>query len=181
MTDKRKVKFNMAIIDYYAGEIVNYTDMPETHQFWVDHKSISGGIPICEFVEVSEIVPESLVKLTEKEFMAELDDFKEAYVEPEKESKINVSLSDDIQTKDYGFNNFTGSTESETTESKKVPSFDFDIEDKKPLCPGKNKDGSSCGRDKLKANGYCFQHQSQAPTGLTGEMPENMRAIQGST
>jgi len=51
----------------------------------------------------------------------------------------------------------------------------------KPLCPGKNKDGSPCGRDKLKANGYCFQHQSQAPTGLTSEMPENMRAIQGLT
>ena len=51
----------------------------------------------------------------------------------------------------------------------------------KPLCPGKNKDGGPCKRNKVQTNGYCHHHQDQAPTGLSGEIPENMKDFQGLT
>jgi len=50
MRDDRQVKFNLNIAHYKPGQIVNYTDMPPGHQFWVDHEDILGSDRICEFV-----------------------------------------------------------------------------------------------------------------------------------
>ncbi len=179
MTDKRKVKFNMAVVDYYVGEIVNYVDMPEGQQFWVDHEAISGGIRICEFVEEPKPEIETEKVPADKKLTDEIKDFlKSTDPEPEPELKTD-SMSETGLSKDSEPELKKEPTTEPEKETDKSLSFDFKSETK-PLCPGKNKDGSSCKRDKLKPNGYCFQHQHQAPTGLTGEAPDNLKDLPGN-
>ena len=151
MSDKRKVRFNLAHAGYHHGEIVNYADMPEGQRFWVDNKSILETPRICEFVE---------------------DEKKETELE-------KVDKTDDQQLKKELKN-------LKATEKPKNNGLSFDFEkDKtvndKPLCPGRNKDGNPCDATKLRPNGYCHRHRYQAPTGITGEMEQSAKDVQGLT
>ena len=175
MSDKRKVKFNVGIADYRQGQIVDYADMPLGHRFWVDNDSILLDTKICDFIkepepetekpdEVEKADPEAdsqEVALSDKEFTDELKGVLEST-----ESETEPDLADS-EPKD------------DTKDKGNELSFNFESESK-PICPSKNKDRSPCKRDKLRPNGYCFQHQDQAPTGLTGEAPDNLKDLPGN-
>ena len=149
MRDDRQVKFNVTIAKYMHGQVVNYADMPPGHQLWVNDKCILESTRICEFVEDEKIVEVEPVLDPKNHVPTDPPDVEEDKVEPvvnDTESTVEPKATNGL-------------------------TFDFDKKDEvsKPLCPGKNKDGSPCKRDKLSANGYCFQHQDQAPTGNEAE------------
>jgi len=139
MEDKRRVRFNIAHAGYRPGQIVNYAEMPEGHRAWVDHKSILQSDRICEFIEDTRVL--DLLQTPE----------------PEKEPDVDTDASPESEAEQK--------PDTDTDEIENGLSFDFEP-DSKLFCPGKNKDGSPCKRDKLRANGYCFQHQDQAPASL---------------
>ena len=174
MRDERQVKFNVSIATYREGQVVNYTDMPPGHQFWVDNKDILGSDRICEFVEEKkasvaepESIPVSVIKVEPAPEPVPKPIIK-IEPEPEPESESNPEPEDNISETDND-----KPVESEI-EKKKSLDFDFDnffnkaqneeIATTQKVCPGiEKKDGSPCTRTDLKENGYCWRHRFQAP------------------
>lgn len=101
------------------------------------------------------------------------------FVEEEKEkpNQIKTESENNGKSEDTSDNNKT-----DTQETDKENEHGFQNPDGLPAtCPGINKDKSPCKSTKLMENGFCYFHQNQAPTGLTGSMPENMKPIIGLT
>jgi len=182
MRDERQVKFNVTIAKYKHEQVVNYTDMPPGHQLWVNNKSILESTRICEFVE-DETLPEAEVKSVKE------DDVSIDLAASEKEPEVanyNINAMDsesiDKALKEGGgkaIQDIINTEPSAEPTTSNGLSFDFDKDDpetpedvvdntQKPTCLGKKADGSPCERFRLKSNGYCFQHQDQAPTKLPG-------------
>ena len=151
MRDDRQVKFNVTIAKYEHEQVVNYADMPPGHQHWVNNKIVLESTRICEFVE-DEILPEAEAESVKK------NDVPIDLIVSEKEPDTKPSVE---PTTSNGLSFDFDKGDSETPENA---SDDTQI----PTCRGKKADGSPCERFRLKSNGYCFQHQDQAPVKWPG-------------
>jgi len=84
--------------------------------------------------------------------------------EPKLEKPEEVKEKDELEEKP------------ETNKAEKEKDSEFkNIDGTDAFCPGKNKNGTPCKSTRLMKNGYCYFHQDQAPAGLSGEMPDNLK------
>ena len=193
MRDDRQVKFNVTIAKYEHEQVVNYADMPPGHQHWVNNKIVLESTRICEFVE-DEILPEAEAESVKENDVP--TDLTVSEKEPEVVTTSYTITAMDSESIDQALKkggekaiqdiiNTKPIPETEDTEPSAEPttrnglSFNFDKDysetfenasddTQKPTCRGKKADGSPCERFRLKSNGYCFQHQDQAPGKWSG-------------
>lgn len=182
MRDERQVKFNINIAHYKPNQVVNFTDMPPGHQYWVLHESIIGTDRICEFVvdkvddekekadakarakADEDAKVEAAAKIEAKRIADEKKDREDA----EAKAKLETDVTANTKTDEF-LNNINKSQENEQadpeTEKENDLNFNFNAFSTDPkICPGVNaKDDSPCESTKLKKNGYCWRHRFQAP------------------